>query len=133
MNLEEAQRIAQLHEDTYNNDFEHYHDLYAEDFSAYRPVNGVTHNRAEMYALEQRATAACPDRKAKVLRVLAGEGNWFGVEELWTGTNTGGDEMFGPPGAKIAIYAFTVYEVRDGKFARSVAWTGRPASPEVLQ
>lgn len=74
-----------------------------------------------------------PDRKAKVLRVLAGEGNWFGVEELWTGTNTGGDEMFGPPGAKIAIYAFTVYEVRDGKFARSVAWTGRPASPEVLQ
>ncbi len=133
MNLEEATRIAKRNEDTYNNDFERYADLYADDYEGYRPNRGTSGGKAEMYALEQRATVACPDREAKVLRVLAGEGNWFGVEELWTGTSTGGDEMFGPLGAKIAIYAFTVYEVRDGKFARSVAWTGRPASPEVLQ
>lgn len=128
MNLEEATRIAKRNEDTYNNDFERYADLYADDYEGYRPNRGASGGKAEMYALEQRATAACPDREAKVLRVLAGEGNWFGVEELWTGTNTAGDETFGPPGAKIAIYAFTVYEVRDGKFTRSIAWTGRPAA-----
>ena len=88
MNLEQARAYAHRHEDVYNNAFARYHDLYTEDFSAYRPVNGVTHNRTEMYALEQRATAACPDRKTKVLRVLAGEDDWFGIEELWQGTNT---------------------------------------------
>lgn len=126
MKIEEARRIAQRHEDTYNNDFEHYHDLYAQDFLAYRPVNGVTHNRTEMYALEQRATAACPDRKTKVLRVLAAQDDWFGIEELWTGTNTGGDEMFGPAGTRLSVYAFSLYEVKDGKFVRAIAWTGRP-------
>ncbi|MBK7330334.1 MAG: hypothetical protein IPI85_15020 [Dehalococcoidia bacterium] len=98
MKIEEARRIAQRHEDTYNNDFEHYHDLYAQDFLAYRPVSGVTHNRTEMYALEQRATAACPDRKTKVLRVLAAQDDWFGIEELWTGTNTGGRRDVRPGG-----------------------------------
>lgn len=31
MNLEEATRLAKRHEDAYNNDFERYADLYAED------------------------------------------------------------------------------------------------------
>lgn len=128
MNLEEATRLAKRHEHVYNDDFERYAGLYADDYDGYRPNRGTSGGKVEMYALEQRATAACPDRKTKVLRVLAGEGDWFGIEELWQGTNTGGDEMFGPPGAEIAIYAFTVYEVRDGKFTRSVAWTGRPAA-----
>lgn len=129
MNIEEATGYAQRHEDVYNNDFERYADLYTDDFEAYRPVQGITHDRAAMYELEQRATAACPDRKTKVLRVLAGEGDWFGVEERWTGTNTGGDERFGPPGTKVAVYAFSLYEVKDGKFTRAVAWTGRPRLP----
>ena len=126
MNLELARAYAHRHEDVYNNDFARYHHLDTEDFSAYRPVNGVTHNRTEMYALEQRATAACPDRKTKVLRVLAAEGDWFGIEELWQGTNTGGDGRFGPLGARVAVHAFSMYRVRDGKLARCIAWTGRP-------
>lgn len=126
MNLEQARAHAHRHEDVYNNDFAHYHDLYAGDFSAYRPVNGITHNRTEMYALQQRATAACPDRRTKVLRVFAAEGDWFGIEELWQGTNTGGDGRFGPLGARVAVHAFSMYQVRDGKFARCIAWTGRP-------
>ncbi|MGE0599133.1 MAG: nuclear transport factor 2 family protein [Dehalococcoidia bacterium] len=131
MNLEQARAYAQRHEDVYNNDFEHYHDLYAEDFSAYRPVNGVIHDRAAMYALEQRATAACPDRKTKVIRVFAGDDDWFGIEELWQGTNTGGDERFGPLGAKLSVHAFSMYQVRDGKFVRAIAWTGRPPAEGV--
>lgn len=119
--------MAKRHEDVYNNDFERYADLWTEDSTAYRAAQGVTHDRATMYTVEQRATAACPDRKTKVLRVLAGEGDWMGMEEVWEGTNTGCDEMFGPPGAKIAVYAFSLYEVKDGKFTRAVAWTGRPA------
>lgn len=126
MNLDDALRMAKRHEDTYNNNFAHYRDLYSADFSAYRPVNGITHDRNEMYALEQRATAACPDRTTKVLRVFAGEEDWFAIEELWQGTNTGGDERFGPPGTRVAVHAFSMYQVRDGKFTRCVAWTGRP-------
>lgn len=85
MNIEEAHRIAQRHEDTYNNDFEHYGDLYADDCVIYRPAQGVTHDKPTMLALERRETGACPDRKPKVLRGLAGEGDWFGMEELWEG------------------------------------------------
>lgn len=133
MNIEEARRIAQRHEDTYNNNFEGYGDLYADGCVIYRPAQGVTHDKATMLALEQRATAACPDRRTRVLGVFAGEGETMGFEERWDGTNTGGDAAFGPVGTKVSVYAFTVYEVRGGKFARSVAWTGRPASPEVLQ
>lgn len=126
MNVTEAKRIAQLHEDIYNNDFEHYRDLYADDCVFYRPAQGITHDRATMYALEQRATAACPNRKTTVLRVFAGEGESMGYEELWEGTNTGGDAMFGPAGTKVSVYAFSLCEVRDGKFVRMTAWTGRP-------
>ncbi|MCE7928311.1 MAG: hypothetical protein DYG91_07445 [Chloroflexi bacterium CFX7] len=126
VNLDEATRLATRHQDTYNGDFERYGDLYAEDYEGYRPGQGTSSGKAEMLALEQRATSACPDRKTKVLRVLAGEGAWFGMEELWEGTNTGGDEMFGSPGTKVAVYAFTLYEVKDGRFARAIVWTGRP-------
>lgn len=127
MNLEEATRYATRHEDVYNNGFERYHELYADDCEVYRPAQGITHDREAMYALEQRATAACPDRKTKVVRVLPGEGDWMGMEEVWEGTNTGGDERFGPPGTKVSVYAFSLYEVKDGKFARASAPTGRPA------
>ncbi|MEZ4554813.1 MAG: nuclear transport factor 2 family protein [Dehalococcoidia bacterium] len=133
MNIEEATRLAKHHEGVYNTDFDHYIDLYADDFEAYRPAQGITHNRTQMYELEQLATAACPDRKTEVLRVLASEGDWFGIEELWTGTNTGGNERFGPPGTKVAVYAFSLYEVKDGKFSRAVAWTGRPGTAALGQ
>jgi hypothetical protein len=53
---------------------------------------------------------------------LAGEGDWMGMEELWEGTNTGGDAMFGPTGTKVVVYAFTLYEVHGGKFARAIVW-----------
>jgi len=125
VNIEEARRIAQRHEDTYNNNFEGYGDLYADGCVIYRPAQGVTYDKATMLALEQRATAACRDRKTKVLRVLAAQDDWFGIEELWTGTNTGGDEMFGPAGTRLSVYAFSLYEVKDGKFVRAIAWTGR--------
>lgn len=126
MNIEEATRFAKRHEDVYNNDFERYAELYSEGFTAFRPAQGMTQTRAEMIALEQRATAACPDRRTQVIRVLAGEGDWFGIEELWEGTNTGGDERFGSKGTNVTVYAFSLYEVKDGKFARAIAWTGRP-------
>jgi hypothetical protein len=48
------------------------------------------------------------------------------MEELWEGTNSGGDTSFGPAGAKVSVYAFSVCDVRDGKFVRMTAWTGRP-------
>lgn len=126
MDIEEASQMARRHEEAYNDDFEHYIDLYADNFEAYRPVQGITHDRAAMYELEQRATAACPDRRTTVLKVMAAEGDWFGIEELWTGTNVGGDERFGPKDTKVAVYAFTMYEVTGGKFSQGVAWTGRP-------
>lgn len=90
VNLEEDTRIARRHEDSYNNGFERYGDLYADDCMIYRPAQGVTHDKATMLALEQRATAACPDRRTKVLSVLAADGDVFGKEELWEGANTGG-------------------------------------------
>ena len=37
----------------------------------------------------------------------------------------GGDEMFGPAGTRLSVYAFSLYEVKDGKFVRAIAWTGR--------
>lgn len=130
MNIEEAHRIAQRHEDTYNNDFEHYGDLYADDCVIYRPAQGVTHDKPTMLALGRRVTGACPDRKTKVLsrarrrRRLVRHGRAVG------GTNTGGDAAFGPPATRVSVYAFSVVEVRDGKFARMTAWTGRPKLPE---
>lgn len=130
MNLEEGQRIAQRHEDTYNNDFERYGDLYADDCAICRPAQGVAHDKPTMLALERRATAACPDRITKVLRVFAGDGDSFGIEELWEGTNTGGDAIFGPAGTKVSVYAFSLCEVREGKFRRMTAWTGRPQARE---
>lgn len=126
MDLEEATKMAKRHEATYNDDFEHYGDIYADDAVVYRPVQGATHDKAVMAAVERRATAACPDRKTRVLRVFAAEGDWMGMEELWEGTNTGGDEIFGPPGARVAVYAVSLCEVRGGKFSRVTAWTGRP-------
>lgn len=83
-----------------------------------------------MLALERRATAACPDRRTKVLRVFAGDGNSFGMEELWEGTNIGGYAAFGPLGGKVAVYAFSLCEVREGKFVQMTAWTGRPQARE---
>lgn len=126
MNLDEAQRIARRHEDAYNNDFDHYGELYADDSVVYRPAQGVTHDKATMLALERRATAACPDRRTTVLRVFAGDGGWLSYEELWEGTNTGADAGFGPAGTKVQVYAFSLCEIRDGKFVRMTAWTGRP-------
>lgn len=130
MNLEEARRIAQRHEDTYNTDFERYGDLYADDCVIYRPVQGVTQDKSTMLALERRATAACPDRKSRVLHVFAGDGDWLSYEEIWEGTNSGGDAAFGPPGGRVSVYAFSLCEVRDGKFVRMTAWTGRPQTRE---
>ncbi|MEZ4501030.1 MAG: nuclear transport factor 2 family protein [Dehalococcoidia bacterium] len=130
MNTEEAQRIAKRHEDVYNHDFEHYAELYAETYVGYRPGRGTTSGRDEMIQLEQRATSACPDRRTTVLRVFAGDGNSLAMEELWEGTNTGGDQLFGAPGAKVSIYAMSVFEVEDGKFVRGTAWTGRPPSDD---
>lgn len=54
MNLEEAERIARRHEDAYNSDFERYGDLYADDCVICRPVQGVTHDKSTMLALERR-------------------------------------------------------------------------------
>ncbi len=53
VNLEEDTRIARRHEDSYNNGFERYGDLYADDCMIYRPAQGVTHDKATMLALEQ--------------------------------------------------------------------------------
>ncbi len=133
MQLSEAKRIAAQHEETYNNDFERYPDLYTDDYVGYRPGSGTTADRAQMAALERRATKACPDRKTTVLRVLAGDGDWMGIEERWEGTNTGGDAIFGEPGATVSVYAFSLYQVRAGKFVRSVAWTGRLPAGDVSQ
>lgn len=130
MNLEQAREHAQRHEDVYNNDFERYGDLYADDCIIYRPAQGLTHHKQTMLALERRATAACPDRRSTVLRVFAGDGDWLSYEELWEGTNTGGDAMFGPVGTRVSVYAFSLCEVRDGRFARMTAWTGRPQPRE---
>ncbi|MGE0570627.1 MAG: nuclear transport factor 2 family protein [Dehalococcoidia bacterium] len=126
MSLDDAITMAKRHEETYNDDFEHYADLYAPDCVIYRPAQGMTQDRATMAALEQRATAACPDRKTHVLKVFAAEGDWMGMEELWEGTNSGGDERFGQRGTRVAVYAVSLCEVRDGKFTRVTAWTGRP-------
>ncbi|MEZ4503623.1 MAG: nuclear transport factor 2 family protein [Dehalococcoidia bacterium] len=128
MNIEEAQRIAKRHEDVYNHDFEHYADLYDESFVGYRPGRGTTGGREEMIQLERRATAACPDRRTTVLRAFAGEGNCLTVEEIWEGTNTGGDRLFGEPGAKVSIYAMSLFEVRDGKFLGQAADSAQPRS-----
>lgn len=130
MELSEAKRIAARHVENYNDDFEHYLDLYASDYVGFRPGSGTTADRDQMMALEERATKACPDRRTTVLRVLAGEGNWMGIEERWDGTNTGGDAIFGETGAQVSVYAFSLYEVRAGKFVRSIAWTGRPPADD---
>ena len=46
MDLEEATKMAKRHEATYNDDFEHYGDIYADDAVVYRPVQGATHDKA---------------------------------------------------------------------------------------
>lgn len=125
MDQQAAAALAAKHEDLYNNHFDRYVDeLYSAAAVVEWKVRGLTGDRELLRRVEGAALEACPDRKTAVIRVAAGDG-WFVMEELWAGTNTGGNAAFGAPGARLTIHALSVVEVRDGKIVRNSAWTAR--------